>query len=399
MPNFKYVAKDSGGNEFSGVYTDIDSVRKLKSELDKMGYTLVKVHRNRRNIQARSRKIKGAEIVTFAYEFAGMYSAGLSITRCLETFEVQIENPAFKEIITDIRRHVETGLTLKDAFGKHRKIFSDFFVGMVEAGEAGGKLGDTLQMAAVYLEKQNDLKRQVKSAFAYPIIVCIMCLLIVTGLIIFVIPVFQKLYSQLNVTLPGPTLLLIGLSQMFRQYWWFVLPVILLIAFIIRRMSGNPHVKAKVDSFKLNMPVFGRLNKMVVVSHFIRTFAMMSKAGVSVVESLDLAKDVADNTEMDKIVKTIREEIITGSSVAVPMGKFTLFPPMIVQMAAAGEEAGILPEMLSKGVDFLDVQIDILIKSILVRIEPILSLIMGVVVGTILLGVYLPMFDYMGHIK
>jgi type IV pilus assembly protein PilC len=364
-----------------------------------MGYTLVKVHRSRRNIESSNKRIGRAEIVTFAYEFAGMYSAGLSITRCLETFEVQIENPAFKEIITDIRSHVETGLTLKDAFSKYRKVFSDFFVGMVEAGEAGGKLGETLQMAAVYLEKQDDLKKQVKAAFSYPIIVGIMCLLIVTGLMIFVIPVFQKLYSQLNVTLPGPTLLLIGISRMFREYWWFTLPMILLIVFIIRRISGNPHVKARLDSFKLNMPVFGKLNRMVVVSHFVRTFAMMSKAGVSVVESLDLARDVADNTEMDKIVKTIQEEIITGSSVAVPMGKFTIFPPMIVQMAAAGEEAGILPEMLSKGVDFLDTQIDMLIKSILVKIEPILSLIMGAVVGTILLGVYLPMFDYMGHIK
>jgi len=399
MPDFKYVAKDSGGNEFSGVYTDIDNVRKLKSELAKMGYTLVKVHRSRRNIESRNRRISRAEIVTFAYEFAGMYSAGLSITRCLETFEVQIENLTFKEIITDIRSHVETGLTLKDAFSKYRKVFSDFFVGMVEAGEAGGKLGETLQMAAVYLEKQNDLKKQVKAAFSYPIIVGVMCLLIVTGLMIFVIPVFQKLYSQLNVTLPGPTLLLIGLSRMFREYWWFTLPMILLIVFIIRRISGNPHFKARLDFFKLNMPVFGRLNKMVMVSHFVRTFAMMSKAGVSVVESLDLARDVADNTEMDKIVKTMQEEIITGSSVSVPMGKFTIFPPMIVQMAAAGEEAGILPEMLSKGVDFLDTQIDMLIKSILVKIEPVLSLIMGTVVGTILLGVYLPMFDYMGHIK
>lgn len=399
MANFEYIAKDSSGNEFTGVYTDIDNVRELKSELTKMGYTLVKVRRSRRNALTNSRKIQRSEIVTFAYEFAGMYSAGLSITRCLETFEVQVENQAFKEVITDIKRHVETGLTLKEAFGKHNTVFSEFFIGMVEAGEAGGKLGETLQMAAVYLEKQNDLRRQVKSAFAYPIIVCIMCILIVTGLMIFVIPVFQKLYNQLNVALPWPTLLLIGISRIFRQYWWIAVPIILLIVFIMRKISRNPHIKARLDSFKLNMPVFGRLNKMVVVSHFVRTFAMMAKAGVSVVESLDLANEVADNTEMDRISKILREEIVTGSSVAAPMGKFTLFPPMIVQMAAAGEEAGILPEMLSKGVDFLDTQIDMLIKSILVKIEPILSLIMGAVVGTILLGVYLPMFDYMGQIK
>jgi type IV pilus assembly protein PilC len=364
-----------------------------------MGYNVVKVKRSRKGSGLRGKKIRLGEVVTFVYEFAGMYSAGLSITRCLETFEVQVENPAFKVVITDIRRQVETGQTLKEAFGKYREIFSDFFVGMVEAGEAGGKLGETLEMAAVYLEKQNELKREVKAAFAYPIIVCIMCLLIVTGLMIFVIPVFQKLYSQLNVALPGPTLLLIGLSRVFRQYWWIALPVIVSSIFIIKKLSVNPHVKARLDSFKLSMPIFGKLNKMVVVSRFIRTFAMMSKAGVSVVESLDLARDVANNTEMSKIADVIREEIITGSSVAVPMGKYTIFPPMIVQMAAAGEEAGILPEMLTKGVDFLDGQIEVLIKSILIKIEPILSLIMGSVVGTILLGVYLPMFDYMGHIK
>lgn len=400
MAVFEYIAKDTSGSKFSGVYTDIDSISALRQELSKMGYTLVKAHREKKSSgSARQKKIKQIEVVAFAYEFAGMYSAGLSITRCLETFESQSENPVLKDIIADVRQRIETGSTLTDAFDKHRAVFSDFFLGMVEAGEAGGKLGETLQMAAVYLEKQADLRAKVKSAFAYPIVVCVMCIVIVSALIIFVIPVFEKLYSQLNVTLPGPTQALIFISQMVRDNWMVTFPSLVIGFFVIRKVSRLPSVIPKLDSIKLSMPVFGKLNRMVVVSRFIRTFAMMAKAGVPVVEALDLGIRVADNSVMKKIGKDMQEEILTGNSVADPMSKNSIFPPMIVQMAASGEEAGILPEMLTKGVDFLDAQIERSIASLLVKIEPILSIVLGLVVGSILMGVYLPMFDYMGHVK
>ncbi|HIJ72264.1 MAG TPA: type II secretion system F family protein [Planctomycetes bacterium] len=399
MASFNYIAKDSNGNEFSGVYTDIDSAGALRAELEKMGYALVKARRQDSAARKKSGKIKHTEIVAFAYEFAGMYSAGLSIVRCLETFEEQTENPALRSVVSDVRQHVETGSTLKDAFEKYRSVFSDFFLGMVEAGEAGGKLGETLQMAATYLEKQDDLKRKVRAAFAYPIVVGLMCLLIVTILVIFVIPVFQKLYGQLHITLPGPTLLLIAISNVVRHYWWITLLAVSLIGYLGRKLYRNPVIKAKIDFFKLNMPVFGRLNRMVIVSRFVRTFAMMSSAGVSVVEALGVARQVANNNEMCKIAETIEKDIVTGSTLAGPMSRYSIFPPIIIQLAAAGEEAGILPEMLTKGVDFLDSYIDRVVKSLLIKIEPALSVVMGAVVGSILLGVYLPMFDYMGHVK
>ncbi|HIJ67651.1 MAG TPA: type II secretion system F family protein, partial [Planctomycetes bacterium] len=399
MASFNYIDKDSNGNEFSGVYTDIDSAGALRAELEKMGYALVKARRQDSAARKKSGKIKHTEIVAFAYEFAGMYSAGLSIVRCLETFEEQTENPALRSVVSDVRQHVETGSTLKDAFEKYRSVFSDFFLGMVEAGEAGGKLGETLQMAATYLEKQDDLKRKVRAAFAYPIVVGLMCLLIVTILVIFVIPVFQKLYGQLHITLPGPTLLLIAISNVVRHYWWITLLAVSLIGYLGRKLYRNPVIKAKIDFFKLNMPVFGRLNRMVIVSRFVRTFAMMSSAGVSVVEALGVARQVANNNEMCKIAETIEKDIVTGSTLAGPMSRYSIFPPIIIQLAAAGEEAGILPEMLTKGVDFLDSYIDRVVKSLLIKIEPALSVVMGAVVGSILLGVYLPMFDYMGHVK
>lgn len=399
MAVFEYIAKDSAGHKFSGVYTDIDSPSALRRELTKMGYTLVKAHKEKTHLSRGGSKIRQTEIVAFAYEFAGMYGAGLSITRCLETFEAQSESGALKAIVTDIRQNIETGATLKDAFAKYSDIFSDFFIGMIEAGEAGGKLGETLQMAAVYLEKQAEIKRQVQTAFAYPIVVCIMCAIIVSALIIFVIPVFQKLYSQLNVQLPGPTLMLILISEIVRNYWWIATPSIAVLIFGIRKIIKMPALRPRFDSMKLNMPVFGKLNRMVVVSRFIRTFAMMAQAGVPVVEAMELAMRVADNQVMKETAQSIRDQVMAGSSLVEPMSKSSLFPPMMIQMAAAGEEAGILPEMLSKGTDFLDNQIERLVKSLILKIEPILSVGMGLVVGTILLGVYLPMFDYMGHVK
>ncbi|MCD6393786.1 MAG: type II secretion system F family protein [Planctomycetes bacterium] len=399
MAVFEYVAKDSTGSEFTGVYTDVESTKDLRHELSKMGYSLVKAHCQRKTGGGRKRKVKQADIVAFAFEFAGMYGAGLSIVRCLETFEGQAENSALKSIITDIREHVDTGLSLAEAFEKHRAVFSDFFLGMVEAGEKGGRLAETLQMAADYLEKQSELRNKVRSAFAYPIAVGVMCCLIVTALVIFVIPVFQKLYSQLHIDLPGPTLMLILISEIVRHYWMIAVPAIGITVFLIRRICRNPQVKKKLDSFKLKMPVFGKLNRMVVVSRFIRTFSMMAQAGVTVVEAIELARRVANNYEMEKIADNLKEEVMVGNSLAGPMSKYPLFPSMIVQLTAAGEEAGILPEMLGKGVEFLDSHIERTIQSLINKIEPIMSVLMGAIVGTILLGVYLPMFDYMGHVK
>lgn len=398
MAVYEYIAKDSSGNTFSGSYTDVESIRELKREMQKLGYSLVKAHREKYSI-GKGGKIKQSSIVTFAYEFSGMYSAGLSIIRCLETLEVQNDNPAMKKVLSDIRQQVETGLSLKDAFERHKDIFSDFFIGMIEAGETGGKLSETLDMAAKYLEKQAELKNKVQSAFIYPIVVSVMCMLIVSALVIFVIPVFQKLYSQLHVTLPLPTLVLVMVSEAARRYWMIVLPCLAGMIYTFRKISKVTAIRARLDRIKLRLPVFGELNRMVVVSRFIRTFSMMLSAGIGIVESLELAKHVAGNKVMEDIGTVVQEKVMVGSSLAEPLSEFDVFPPMIHQLAGAGEEAGILPEMLLKGVDFLDAAIERKVASLLTKLEPILSVVLGGVVGGILLGVYLPMFDYMGQIK
>ena len=251
MAVYTYVAKDEKGVTVSGTYTDVDSTSSLRSELDKMGYVLVK---SKRGKQARKNryiggKVRQSEVATFAYKFAGMYSAGLPILKCLETLEQQADNQTFKNIIADVRENVATGSGLRAAFARHKGVFSDFFLGMVEAGEVGGKLDETLEMTAVYLEKQVRLKERVKSAFAYPVLVTIMCLVVITFLLAFVIPVFSKLYAQVHAQMPGPTLALIALSALVRHWWWAIIIVVGGSVFAVRRLLRNAIFRARFLGF------------------------------------------------------------------------------------------------------------------------------------------------------
>jgi type IV pilus assembly protein PilC len=398
MPAYEYTAKDAGGATLTGFYDDIDGVESLQAELGKFGYTLLKAQRKKNSIKFGG-NIKQADIVTFAYKFSGMYSAGLSLTQCLGILAEQSDNQSFRHILSDIKQQVEGGSSLKAAFEKHRRVFSDFFIGMIEAGEMGGKLTVTLTMAASYLESQLELKRKVKSAFAYPIIVAAMCLIIVGYLVIAVVPIFAKLYKQLHVALPGPTQTLVVVSNGVRDYWWLILLCVGAGIWLYRTFRDNPSLKKNIDSFKLKMPIFASLNRMVVVSRFIRTFAMMTEAGIPLIDAIAVANRVANNHCLNEVSRRMQADIATGNPIAASMRESDIFPPMIVQMADAGEESGMVPQMLSKGAELLDKDIDRTIKSLLVKLEPALTLIMGSIVGFILLGLYLPMFDYMSHLK
>ncbi|MBN2019687.1 MAG: type II secretion system F family protein [Sedimentisphaerales bacterium] len=401
MPVFTYVAKDEKGAMVTGTYADVGSSSELRDELDKIGYTLVRARKGKQSNKENRRfgRVKQADVATFAYKFAGMYTAGLPILRCLETLEQQADNPFFRDIITDVREGVASGSSLRDAFGKYRDIFSDFFLGMIEAGEVGGKLGDTLQMSAVYLEKQVQLKQKLISSFIYPVFVSVMCLLVITFLLIFVIPVFSKLYAQVHANMPGPTLVLVAASNFVRTCW----PAAIIIAGLsmlgIRKLFKTAKFRAGWDDFKLNMPIFGKLNRMLVILHFTRTFAMLLSVGVSVIKSLEMACVVAHNETFSGIISEMKKSIQSGGSIAGSFKKYDIFVPVIVQMASSGEEVGMLPEMLGKGAELLDKDVERAINSLLVKLEPALTLAMGLIVGFILMGAYLPMFDYMGHLK
>jgi type IV pilus assembly protein PilC len=398
MAVYAYTAKDETGDTLIGTYDDIDNVDVLREELSKMGYVLIKA-RKRRHPTRRHRRIKQSEVVTFIYKFAEMYSAGLSITRCLEVLEEQSKNPAFGYIVADVRQSIENGSSLEKAFGKYSDVFSDFFSGMLEAGESGGKLSEALEMSAEYLEKRLDIKRKIRSAFAYPVMVTVVCFVVVSCLVAFIVPVFSKLYGRLNVELPGPTQALVTLSSLLRNCWWAIPFIVVGAAIILRRLSRSPYVRAKWDVFKLNMPVLGKLNRMVVISHFTRTLGMLTSVGVSPIRALELASVVAHNHKLTGIAKELQGAIETGNSIGESLKNYDIFPPMITQLAISGEEVGEVAQMLNKGADFLDKDIDRTTNALIVKLEPALTIIMGVIVGFILMAVYLPMFDYMQHLE
>jgi len=398
MAVYKYIARDRSGNRFSGTYDDIENLGILRRELTKIGCTLIKARREKSSPIRRTR-ISQSEIVTFVYEFAGMFAAGLAIPRCLKIMEVKAENPRFRNVLSDIRERVETGSTLKDAFERHDGVFSGFFIGMLEAGESSGKLYEALEISANYLESQADLRRRVRSAFTYPIILAVMCLAVITCLLIFIIPTFSRIYRQLHVPLPLPTRTLVNLSSFVMSWGWAIPFGVIAILLLVRYFRSVPYIRAQWDTYKLKMPVFGNLNRMIIVSRYIRTFAMLTSTGVPLLEALDIAGQVANNARMSEITAELQQAVESGLPIARAMENHDIFPPVIIQLATSGEEAGALPEMLNKGVDFLDKVIGRIINGLIIKLEPTLTVVVGTIIGFMLISVYLPLFDYVRHVR
>jgi len=394
MPAYQYKARDQSNNVVCGTYDNVDSVAAVREQLARVGLTLLKASR-KSDAKSTRQRIKQTEIVSFLYQLAGMCSAGLPIIRCFEALENQVENDTLKGIIADVRQNTEKGIPLQKAFEPHKEVFSGFFVGMLEAAEAGGKLAESLEMAAEYLEKQAGIRQKVKNAFAYPVVVCVVTAVAIAGLLIFVVPVFQKLYSQANLSLPLPTKILIAGSGALESFWW-ALPFVAAAAYYgLRHLMANPQARLKWDMFKLDMPIMGKLYRMILVSRFVRTFGMLVATGVPLVKALDVASEVAHNVRLAAIAKDIKKSVKIGCPVSSAMRSYDIFPPTIVELAASGEEAGSLTDMLTRGVDFLDREIDHRIQSLLIKLEPALTVMMGSVVGFVLLGIYLPLFDYL----
>jgi type IV pilus assembly protein PilC len=363
-----------------------------------MGDKLLRATRVK-SLVGRSTGIRRSDVVAFAYKFGGMISAGLPIVQALDTLAQQSKSRPLRRILEDVSRTVTRGSSLSDAFEKHRRVFSDFFVGMVEAGESGGALGDTLVSCASYMERRADFHRKVRSAFAYPLVVGVVSLAVVTALVIFVVPVFAALYRQMRVPLPGPTRVLVGLSTLAIDWWWAMFAGTAGAAVLLIILLRDPNARNRLSRLISRVPFYSGLGRMIVVCHFVRTFVMLISAGASLIRAMEIADKVAGDRTLSEAVSQLKQSVRAGGAVSDAMSRHKIFPPEIVEMAASGENVGALSEMLSKGADFLDKDIEFAMKSALTKIEPAVTVIMGTVVGLILLSVYLPMFDYMSHIK
>lgn len=398
MGVYDYTAKDENGNTLTGTYHDIESVTVLREELAKLDCSLVKARRRKEGLRRHSR-IRPSEVVTFVFQFAEMYSAGLSIVRCLQVLQEQSRHRAFASVLADVKQRIENGSSLEEAFGQYRDVFSDFFCGMLAAGETGSKLAEALEMSAEYLQKKMEMRRKIISAFAYPVVVAVVCLVVVTALVIFVVPVFSKLYQQLHVTLPGPTQGLVILSSLVRDSWPVLLLVLAGATVLGWRLSQTLRIRTWWDAFKLQMPLLGRINHTVLIAHFARTFGMLTSVGVSPTRAVDVASTVAQNHKLAGIATALQGDIERGQSVGDSLKNYNIFPPMITRLAVSGEEVGDVAHMMIKGAEFLDKDAARMMNALVVKLEPALTLTIGLLVGLILMAIYLPIFDYMRYLE
>ena len=344
--------------------------------------------------------VKEKDLVIFVRQFATMIDAGLPLIQCLDILQSQQPNMAFKKIIRQIKKDVEEGSTFSEALKKHPRVFDALFVNLVAAGEAGGILDVILNRLAAYIEKAAALKRKVKGAMTYPIIVLGIAVLVVAVILIYVIPVFAGLFTDAGVPLPGPTLFVMRLSDFLQSYIHWIIIGIGLIVYGVKRIRQTEKGRDVTDRLLLRLPVFGEILKKVAVARFTRTLGTMLSSGVPILEGLDIVAATAGNIVIERAIRKARDAIAEGSPIADPLAETNVFPGMVTQMIAVGEATGALDTMLNKIADFYDEEVDVAVEGLTAMIEPLMIVFLGVTIGGLLIAMYLPIFqiaDTVGH--
>jgi type IV pilus assembly protein PilC len=345
-------------------------------------------------------KVKLKDLAIFSRQFATMISSGLSLLRTLNILSEQTENTLLARTIGDIRDDVEKGSSLSGAMSKHPKVFSNLFVAMVRAGETGGQLDTVLMRVADNFEADYRLRQKVKSAMTYPIVVAGIAALLVTVMLLFVVPTFAGMFTGLGGTLPLPTKILLTLSQ--QAKWLVPLTIVLAIVGTIvykRTRKASADVRLRTDQIKLKIPIFGDLFQKVAVSRFTRTLALLLRAGVPVLQALDIVGDSTGNEVLARASADVKESVRSGETMASPLAKHEVFPPMVVQMIAVGEDTGALDAMLDKISDFYDQEVESTTEQLTSLIEPIMIAVLGGIVGAMVIALYMPMFKIFDLIK
>jgi type IV pilus assembly protein PilC len=344
--------------------------------------------------------VKPKSLQVFARQLATMIEAGVSVVAALVTLEEQTDDKYLREVVGEVRSDVESGLILSRALARHPKVFSRLFVAMVAAGESSGTLDTVLDRVATQIEKETKLRRRVKSAMVYPTVVLCFASLVLVFMLMFIVPVFQKVFDELNGQLPAPTRVVISLSHLLRNWWFVIFPAIFLIAYLIRRLKRTPEGQKAWDRFKLRVPMkIGDVVHKIALARLSRTLATLVSAGVDIISALDIAGSTAGNWVVENALQQTAERVHEGVPISIPLAEDPIFPPMVSQMVKIGEETGELDKMLSKIADFYEDEVDASIASLTSIIEPILMIGVGAMVGTIVISMYLPMFKLLTLIK
>lgn len=345
------------------------------------------------------KKVQLKELAVMSRQMATMIGAGLSILRSLDILSNQTENQTLSKVLAQIHDDVEAGVSISEAFGKHSEVFPILMVSMMRAGEAGGFLEGALDSVAINFEKEAKLKGKIKSALTYPVIVLIMSVVSVVTMLIFIVPVFQKMFSNLGGKLPLPTLILVDMSH--AMVWVGPLLLLLFFAFSIwwPKNKDSEQVRKRIDPLKLKLPVFGILLKKIAISRFCRNFSDMIHSGVPILSALHIVGETSGNWVIENSLKSVADSVREGNSISAELSKYPVFPPMVTQLIAVGEDAGTLEVMLDKIGDFYDQEVEATTDQLTAMIEPLMVAFLGVVIGGMVIALYLPIFNISKLIK
>jgi type IV pilus assembly protein PilC len=401
MPVFEYTARNLKGNLVQDKI-DLPSRDDVIAHLRKNRMVVVQVRQAPKEISLGALfkgGVKTRDVVIFTRQFATMINSGLALVQALDILAQQTENKVLADVTRAVVYDVESGNTLADALRKHPKAFTDLFVNMVAAGEAGGILDTILLRLAQFLEKNDLIVRKVKGAMIYPAVIFSVAAIAIATLLIFVIPTFQKMFASVNLLLPLPTRIVIGASDVLAHYWWAIGAVIGFAFFGINRYYKTPAGKLQIDALLLKLPVLGDLLRKSAVSRFTRTLGTLISSGVSILDGLEITARTAGNQVIHNAVMESRASIAGGETIAAPLAKSKVFPPMVISMIAVGEQTGGLDEMLTKIADFYDDEVDAAVSALLSIMEPIMIVVLGVIVGGMVVAMYLPIFDMVNAVQ
>jgi len=396
---FEYSVRDRGGKIVKGRIEAANQAA-VVNRLKTMGLAPLAISevntggmRTEISIPGFTDKIGLKDLAIMARQLATMINAGLSLLRALSILAEQTENKALAKVVGHVRSDVETGSSFSSSLGKHPQVFPPLMINMVKAGEVGGFLDQVLMSIASNFENEVKLRGKIKSAMTYPVVVFIIAIIAVIGMLLFIVPVFAGMFSSLGGQLPLPTQVLVSMSNFLKVGIWPMLVVVGVFMFWWGRHKNDRAVRERLDPIKLKVPVFGKLFQKIAVSRFTRNFGTMIHAGVPILQALDIVGETSGNIVIERAAKSVQESVRTGQSLSAPLSRHPVFPPMVVQMMAVGEDTGALDTMLEKIADFYDDEVEATSEQLTSLIEPLMIVVLGTLIGSMIIALYMPIFS------
>jgi type IV pilus assembly protein PilC len=399
MPKYVWEGKTRAGGNLSGELEAPNEAFVL-AQLRRQQIVPVKVKPKAKDLGFKlpgfRAKVSQKELAIFTRQFATMIDAGLPLVQCLDILGMQQENQAFKSVILKVKEDVESGSTFADALTKHPKVFDELFVNLVAAGEVGGILDTILARLAAHIEKAMKLAKKIKGAMVYPSTIVAVAIIVTVVLLLYVIPIFGKMFQDFGQALPAPTQFVLGLSDFTRKYFLLVIVVTVALVAALRWYRNRESGRRNIDALLLKLPILGSLLQRIAVARFSRTLGTMVSSGVPILEGMDIVAKSAGNKVIEEAIVKARMSISEGKTIADPLAEAKVFPVMVTQMVAVGEATGALDTMLNKIADFYDDEVDAAVEALTALLEPMLMIFLGVVIGGLVVAMYLPIFKLAG---